>query len=53
MYVTTAKQDTDGLCAIHLAVKCSGPDINFKKTCEVLESLRYVAICIHTIHVIQ
>ena len=37
-----AKQDIDGNCAIHLAVKCSGPDSDFKKTCEVLENIRQV-----------
>ena len=43
---TTAKQDTDGHCAIHLAAKYFGPDIDFKKTCEVLESLRYIEVAI-------
>lgn len=36
------KQDTNGDCPIHLAVKCNGPDTEFEETVKVLEKLRFV-----------
>ena len=38
--ITTAKKDTKGYCAIHLAVMCDGADVDFEQTVKVLNSLR-------------
>ena len=39
-----AKADSTGFSAIHLAVLCDGPDIDFEKTVKVLKCLRYVCL---------
>lgn len=38
----TDKQDEEGDCPVHLAVKCSGPDADFEETVKILEKLRFV-----------
>lgn len=38
--ITIDKQDANGDCPIHLAVKCNGADADFEKTVKVLENLR-------------